>query len=104
MALRIAFEMVLRRKGRALDAMRNSTAALRRRATPEDLALLDELGAARSRLAELSLATPSGEADRRREEIRDAERRLEQLQARVSYRSASVRVESLPVTLASVRP
>src|SRR6266545_3505182 len=50
-ALNLAFITLLRRKGRGLDAMTNTIAALRRRARPEDQTLFDQLVEARSRLA-----------------------------------------------------
>jgi tetratricopeptide (TPR) repeat protein len=48
-ALRLALTTVLRRKGRALDAMAESIAALRRRLNPEQQNLLDRLTAERRR-------------------------------------------------------
>ena len=58
-ARRIALEIILRRKGRALDAMTDAIAALRRRASPDDAALLGQLTQTR---AELSRRTLAGQA------------------------------------------
>ena len=57
-ALTLALSTVLRRKGRVLDAMTDSFAALRRHLNPEDRSMLDRLAAARSRLATLSFRGP----------------------------------------------
>src|SRR5262249_39121260 len=50
-ALSLAFTTLLRWKGRGLDAMTNMIATLRRRATPQDRDLFDQLAEARSQLA-----------------------------------------------------
>jgi CHAT domain-containing protein len=47
---------ILRRKGRALDAMTDQVAGLRRRAAPDDVRLLDALAAEQSQLATLQLS------------------------------------------------
>src|SRR5207249_2805342 len=49
----LALTTVLRRKGRALDAVADETSTLRRHLKPEDRALFDKLADARSRLANL---------------------------------------------------
>jgi tetratricopeptide (TPR) repeat protein len=54
----LAIATVLQRKGRALDAMTDSIAALRRRADPQDLGLIDRLIAARTQLSKLVLGGP----------------------------------------------
>ncbi len=54
----LAAETLLRRKGRILDAMIDSQAALRSRSTPEDLARFVELNDVTSRLAGLVLNGP----------------------------------------------
>jgi len=59
-ALRLALTTVLRRKGRALDAMADQVASLRRRLNPQDRATLDQLSAAQSQLSRLSLAGQGG--------------------------------------------
>lgn len=53
-ALELAFTTLLRRKGRGLDAVIDTLAALRRLATPEGQRLLDQLAEARSQLAALT--------------------------------------------------
>ncbi len=58
-AARLALTTILRRKGRALDAMTEQLAALRRRSDPQDRALLESLDTVRSQLATLVLNGPS---------------------------------------------
>ncbi len=103
-ALGLALTTVLRRKGRALDAMSDQVASLRRRLDPQDQALLDELSAAQSRLAVLVLGgpdqTPPAE---HRSDISRLEAEVERLQDAVSRRSAEFRVQTRPVTVEQVR-
>ena len=54
----LATTMLLRRKGRVFDALADSLGAVRRRSTPEGLALLDQLGEVTSELATLVLNGP----------------------------------------------
>ncbi len=103
-ARRLALETLLRRKGRGLDAMLESVDALRRRAARGDVALLDELASARAELSRRTLDGPGAEdADRYRADLTALEAKVEQLEERVSARSAEFRVAAQPVTLDSVR-
>jgi tetratricopeptide (TPR) repeat protein len=65
LALRLAFETLLRRKGRVLDSARDTLASVRKRAAPADLATLDELRAVRSAIASRAKLKPgsAGGAD-----------------------------------------
>ena len=103
-AARLALTTILRRKGRALDAMTDQIGALRRRADEMDRALLDDLVFARSELARLQLAS-TGELtpEQRQSAINDTEREIENLEGLISRRSADFRVASQPVTLDAVR-
>ena len=104
-AARLALTTILRRKGRALDAMTDQIAALHRRASPEDQKLLDQLADARSRLANLQLGGPSGKltsAARRAQVVASAEE-IEKLEAAISRRSTEFRALSQPITLSSVQ-
>jgi CHAT domain-containing protein/Tfp pilus assembly protein PilF len=104
-ALQLAFNTILQRKGRALDAMSDQVASLRRRLNPEDRELLDQLSRARSALATLSLKGPGETADttQYRSEISRLEAEVQRLEAAVSSRSAEFRVQSQPVTLERVQ-
>ena len=60
-ARRLAFSMVLRRKGRVLDALLDERLSLQRHARPEDQPLLARLTRARSDLAAAVLRGPRGD-------------------------------------------
>lgn len=104
-ALQLAFNTILQRKGRALDAMSDQVASLRRRLNPEDRELLDQLSRARSALATLSLKGPDETTDtaQYRSEMSRLEAEVQRLEAAVSSRSAEFRVQSQPVTLERVQ-
>ena len=104
-AARLALTAILRRKGRSLDAMADQVGALRRRATPEDRALLDQLAAARSSRAALQLSTEAAALAPAERQAREAQLSsgVERLEGEVSRRSAEFRAASLPVTFDAVR-
>ena len=103
-AARLALTTILRRKGRALDAMTEQLAALRRRMDSQDRALLEQLDTARSKLAYLVLngGEKSSDADYRAA-IARLEGETERLEAAVSARSTEFRAAAQPVTLESVQ-
>ncbi|HEY9284054.1 MAG TPA: tetratricopeptide repeat protein, partial [Pyrinomonadaceae bacterium] len=103
-ALRLALITVLRRKGRALDALSDQVAALRRRLDPQDRKLLDRLSAAQSELSSLTLGGPgeTSVADHRAAVSR-LEAEVERLQDAVGRRSAEFRTQTRPVTVESVQ-
>jgi CHAT domain-containing protein len=103
-ALDLAFTTLLRRKARVLDAMIDTIATLRRHATPQDQALLDQLADARSQLAECALkglgaTTPETSTA----QLKHLEEKVEKLEAKLSARSAEFRAQAQPVTLAAVQ-
>ncbi|MBI1759806.1 MAG: CHAT domain-containing protein [Acidobacteria bacterium] len=104
-AQRQALTVILQRKGRALDAMVDSLANLRRRATPEDRAPLDQLKTARTEIARQSLAGPPARTPlaEHRARIKALEEKREQLEDQISRRSAELRAQTQPVTLAAVQ-
>jgi len=107
-AARLALDHDLAAQGRALDAMTEQLAALRRRSNPQDRALLEQLDAARSRLANLvlNLAGSSGKqtsATEQQATITRLEAETQRLEAAVSARSAEFRAQSQPVTIESVQ-
>ncbi|MFN2516769.1 MAG: CHAT domain-containing protein [Pyrinomonadaceae bacterium] len=103
-AARLALTTILRRKGRALDAMSDQIGTLRRRLNPQDRTLLDQLSATRAQLSTLVLGGP-GETPS--EEFRAAVAKLgaevERLEEAVGKRSAEFRVQRQPVTVEQVR-
>jgi CHAT domain-containing protein len=103
-ARELAAMVLLQRKGRVLDAMSGSMAALRERLSAEDRKLLDELGETNTKLATLALSGPrkTPAADHQKQ-LAALEQQRERLEAGISGRSAEFRAQSQPVTLASVR-
>lgn len=89
LAAEVAMTVILRRKGRALDAMANSVAALHSRSDKEDQQLLDELSDARNSLSRTLL---EGEPEERGEDhaaaIKDLEERVEILERRIGLKYA----------------
>ena len=103
-ARELAALVLLRRKGRVLDAMSSSYAALRQRLGVEDRKLLDELDATNSKLAKVALDGPAKMPDGEyRKQLDALERRREALESGVSARSSEFRAQSIPVTLPAVR-
>jgi CHAT domain-containing protein/Tfp pilus assembly protein PilF len=102
-ALDLAFTTLLRRKGRGLDAMTDTIAALRRHARPEDRILFDQLTAARSQLAALTFRESMNKLDTYQTRLKPLEERIESLEADLSARSTRFRAEVQPVTLSAIQ-
>ncbi|MFN2514930.1 MAG: tetratricopeptide repeat protein [Pyrinomonadaceae bacterium] len=103
-AAMLALTTILRRKGRALDAMADEIATLRRHLNPEGKALLEQLANARSELANLVLYGV-GRTDEAAHKAAAAklESEVERLEAAVSERSKEFRVQSEVVTIERVQ-
>jgi CHAT domain-containing protein/Flp pilus assembly protein TadD len=94
-AKRAALKVLLQRKGRGLDAMTDAIAALRRRLSPEDRTLLDQLQDVRSQLSVLTLRGGGSEGlEKHKANLKALEEREEKLQNDISQRSAEFRVQS----------
>src|SRR5258705_10375179 len=91
---------VLRRKGRVLDAAAASLATIRSRLSAEDTKLLDDLAAARAKLAKLAVAG-AGRDDAK--QIAALEDQIHKLELAVGKRSAAYRAVPQPVELAAVQ-
>ncbi|HYO92007.1 MAG TPA: tetratricopeptide repeat-containing protein, partial [Pyrinomonadaceae bacterium] len=103
-AARLALTTILRRKGRALDAMTDQIAGLRRRAAPGDVKLLDALAAAQSQLSTLQLSNNTSlSPTARRTRVAELETEIEKLEGDISRRNAEFRARTQPVTLDVVR-
>ncbi|HKX26875.1 MAG TPA: CHAT domain-containing protein, partial [Blastocatellia bacterium] len=103
-ALDLAFTTLLRRKGRGLDVMTDTIAALRRRAAPADQQLFDQLAATRSQLAALTFGeATTTRPDLYRTRIRSLEETVEKMEADLSVRSAGFRAQTRPVALSAVQ-
>jgi CHAT domain-containing protein/Tfp pilus assembly protein PilF len=103
LALDLAFTTLLHRKGRALDTMTDTIAALRRRLTPEDQKLFDQLAETRSQLAALTFRESSATPDTYQRRLKPLEEKIESLEAELSSHSIGFRTNSQPVTLSSVQ-
>jgi len=103
-AASLALNALLQRKGRVLDAMSGGIETLRRRASPEDRALIEQLSGGRAQLASLVLNGPNQiTPEQHAERVGQLEGQLEQLEAAVSTRSAPFRAQSQPVSVERVR-
>jgi CHAT domain-containing protein len=100
----LAANAVLQRKGRALDAMSDSFATLRRRAGPEDRVLLDRLKETIAQLAKFVLNAPQNiSPEEHQKRIEELEQRKEKLEADISRNSAEFLAQSQPITIAAVQ-
>ena len=103
-AARLALTTILRRKGRALDAMTDLIAGLRRRANPQDRELLDQFITARSQLARIQISGQGNSTPAERQaQISKLKTDVEQFEAQISLRSSEFRAAAQPVTLEAVR-
>jgi CHAT domain-containing protein len=107
-AAHLALTTILRRKGRALDAMTEQLAALRKRSDPQDRALLESLDTVRTQLATLVLKGPEGSSATEQQAahqsaIAKLDAEAQRLEAAVSARSAEFRAQSQPVSIESVQ-
>jgi CHAT domain-containing protein/Tfp pilus assembly protein PilF len=103
-AVRLALTTVLRRKGRALDAMTDTIANLRRRASNEDQSLLDQLASYRSQLSVLTLRGHGKEGiEEHNTNLKAIEEKIENLEAQISQFSAEFRARLVPINLENVQ-
>jgi CHAT domain-containing protein len=103
-ARELAATTLLQRKGRVQDAMSASLASLRSRFSREDQALLDQLNAVTSQLAQMVLNGPQGMSlAEHQKRIKALEDQREKLEAEIGSRSAEFRAVSRPATLAAIR-
>jgi CHAT domain-containing protein/Tfp pilus assembly protein PilF len=103
-AARLALTVLLRRKGRVLDAMTDSLAALRRSLAPGDRELLDRLASVYGRLsAKVSRGPGNAPPDQYRKDLTMLEQERQTLEAEVGLRSATFRAEQHLVTLPEVQ-
>ncbi|MCB9727689.1 MAG: CHAT domain-containing protein [Deltaproteobacteria bacterium] len=104
-AAELGLRLVLRRKGRLLDAMANTMGTLRKKLSPADREALDDLGAARSQLAKLVTqgAPPAGEEALRKKRLLELSDTIRRLEVQIAARSVEYRVQTAEVTVAGVR-
>jgi CHAT domain-containing protein/Flp pilus assembly protein TadD len=100
----LAALVVLRHKGRVLDAVSGGLASLRSRLNADDRALLDQLSETNSRLARLALGGPGRTSSEEfRKQLAGLEESREKMESAISRRNAEFRAQSQPVTLAAIQ-
>jgi CHAT domain-containing protein len=100
----MALTILLRRKGRVLDAINDSLGQVRRNLKPQDQALLNELIGTRVRLATDTIKGPGKlRVEEHRSNLRQLDERVDQLEGELSARSAEFRTQSQLITLGAVQ-
>lgn len=103
-SIALAFTSVLQYKGRGLDAMADSMAALRRNVSPADRGTLEQLSANAQELSTLTFrGRGSASAEEHRQRLDELSRRQETLEVQLASRSSTLRQTVAPITLESVR-
>ncbi|HNH83859.1 MAG TPA: CHAT domain-containing protein, partial [Acidobacteriota bacterium] len=103
-ALRAAMTVVLRRKGRALDAMAETFATLRRQSDSETQKLLDDYGNLTSQISTLTLRGPGKKTlEAHTAYLGELEVQKEKLENDISRRSVEFAVQTRPVTVEAVQ-
>jgi MYXO-CTERM domain-containing protein len=103
-AQKLAMLAVLRRKGRLLDVMSDTTRVLRDHLSPDDRSLFDRLRATRSDIARRTLSGPrqGTSLEDHRRTVDALERTADADEAQIASRSDAFRVAARPVTLEGV--
>jgi CHAT domain-containing protein/Tfp pilus assembly protein PilF len=101
----LAALVLLQRKGRVLDALIDTFAAVRQRiAKASDQSLLDRLNATTTELGRVALSTSGRQhAVARQNAIKDLESKKDRLETELADHSAEFRAEMQPVTLEAVQ-
>ncbi|MBI4748593.1 MAG: CHAT domain-containing protein, partial [Acidobacteria bacterium] len=100
----LALQAILRKKGRALDAMTNNINTLRSQSSPEGQAAMDELFVLRSRLSALSLRGPGKTPiEQYRAKLADLEKQTSRLETKLSTLSFQYRQLATPVNLPDIQ-
>lgn len=103
-AANLAMTTILRRKGRILDALSEHFQAVQQRLSPEDKVIFEKLTKERSQLAALVFQGPQNATIREwRNQIRQLERSIAQLESSLSSQSAVFRSEYQPITVEAVQ-
>lgn len=101
---RLALTAILRRKGRALDAMSNVIASLRNQAKPQDQKLFDEISSSKAYLSYLiSTKINKEKTDTQSEKIKEVTRKIENLEAQLNERVLEFQIQNQPITLEVVQ-
>jgi CHAT domain-containing protein len=101
-AARIALTTILRRKGRVLDAAAASAGALRARLSADDKKLLDELDAARAKLAKIAVQGAQTNPDFAKQ-VAALSDEVQRLEVALARKNAELAITLQPVELAAVQ-
>lgn len=103
-ARQAALTVILRRKGRALDALTTSIETLRRQQTPKTQKLLDEYTALAGQISVLTLRGPgSQKPEVHLALLHSLEEQKEKLENEISRESKEFNAQTLPITLKGVQ-
>lgn len=103
-ACRMAFTSVLRRKGRTLDALRDTFSVLRQHADPQGQALIDQLAEARKLLSTVSIKGPTQEGINQFEsDIKTLENSIDTIESKLNASNAELVEHLMPVELDAVQ-
>jgi CHAT domain-containing protein/Tfp pilus assembly protein PilF len=101
---RLAFETLLRRKGRMIDAAADSNRRLRENFNDADKPLFDQLQVQQAQLAALMFQPiEQGATESYRTEVARLKQQINELENTLAQRSAKFRIEVEPVTLEAVQ-
>ncbi|MCS6886198.1 MAG: tetratricopeptide repeat protein [Acidobacteriota bacterium] len=96
-ATQLALTSILRRKGRALDAMIDAYSAIRSRGSKQDLEILNKLTDARAKYVTLTMNAQN------KQQAKAMLQQIESLEEEISRRSIEVKLQTAPVTLTAVQ-
>ena len=103
-ALKAAVTVVLRRKGRSMDAMTSELAILRNQSNPEIQKLLDDYAGLAGQISVLTLRGPDKKQPKEHlAEIQALENQKDALENEISRRSLEFKIQTAPVTLAGIQ-
>lgn len=103
-AAKAAIEILLSRKGRALDAMTNTLATVRSRSNPETQALMDEYAGLISQLSIQNLRGPGNRTPQEYQALlQELEHQKEKLEIELSRRSNEFKVQTTPISFEAIQ-
>ncbi|MBI4747226.1 MAG: tetratricopeptide repeat protein [Acidobacteria bacterium] len=103
-ARQVALTVLLRRKGRALDALTQAIETLRQKQDPETQNLLDDYARLTSQISVLTLRGPGKQKpEDHLAYLQSLEEQKEKLEAAISRRSKEFQAQTIPVTLEGVQ-
>jgi CHAT domain-containing protein/Tfp pilus assembly protein PilF len=104
LAVTLAASAIILRKGRAQDAMSEGLNGLRERLASQDQKLIDQLNTINAQLAWLTLNGPGKmNSEEHRDRIKAFEEQQEEIEEKISQRSAGYFERSRTITLASIQ-